>query len=51
MMVLLFFLLLAAVIAAWMGRRKTAMNLFIVNMTLAVVWFLHHVSSKLTIQL
>ncbi|VVC75635.1 hypothetical protein AQUSIP_09250 [Aquicella siphonis] len=51
MMVLLFLILLAAVITAWTGYRQAALNLFTVNMVLAVVWFLHHVSSQLTIQL
>ncbi len=51
MMALIFLLLLLSVILAWAGVRKPALACFVITFVLAVIWFLHHVTSSLAIQL
>jgi uncharacterized membrane protein len=51
MMALIFAVLLAAVLLAWKGARKPAIYTFAATLILSVVWFLHHVTSHLNIDL
>lgn len=51
MMVSLFVLLLVAVLFAWFGFRKIAINVFSVFFILAIATFLHHLTTHLTLQL
>lgn len=51
MMALIFLLLLVAIILAWYKHRRIAIGLFIIALVLAVIWFGHHVTSSLNLQL
>ena len=51
MMSLLFVLFLGAMILALSDREKLSFVAFAVAMALSVVWFLHHATSTLNIQL
>lgn len=51
MLLVLFTILLIAVLAAWIGRRRAACYLISLNLILAWMEFYHHVSSQLTLQL
>ncbi len=51
MTLLIFVFLLLAVIFAWIGKQKPANYLYIITMILAVVWFLHHITTPLSLQL
>jgi len=51
MMVLIFSVLLLAVILAWIGYRKSAQYIFAAIFVVAIIWFNHHMTSQLTIEL
>lgn len=51
MLALFFTLLLIATLYAWRGHRKASIYIFSINFVLSTLWFLHHMTSKLTIQL
>lgn len=51
MMALIFLILLISILLAWMGARKAAIGCFVIMMLLAILWFLHHVTSSLSIQI
>lgn len=51
MMALIFLILLISVILAWVGLRKAAIYCFAISMILAILWFIHHVTSSLGLQL
>lgn len=51
MMTFLFLLDTVAIIIAWLGQHKAGIVLFSVGLVLSVLWFWHHVTSHLQIQL
>ena len=51
MMALLFFILLLATLLAWYGHRSYAQYTYIISLVLSVIWFLHHMTDQLAIQL
>lgn len=51
MLILIFLALLIAVIIAWAGFRQPAIYLFSFTFIAAIIWFHHHLTSALTIQL
>lgn len=51
MMLLLFVLLLAMLVLAVLGKRKTSIWVFAITLALSFAWFWHHVTSHLHIQL
>jgi len=51
MLILVFALLLAAVLAVWRGKRRPAVYLLLVVFLLAGFWFDHHATSQLGLQL
>ncbi len=51
MLIAIFSILLIAVLTAWAGYRKPAIYLFSITFLTAIVWFHHHLTSTLTIQL
>jgi hypothetical protein len=51
MMAVIFFILLLAVLLAWIGRRQISIYIFILSMGLSIIWFLHHITSHLALQL
>lgn len=51
MMVLIFALLLATIATAWLGRRRLTVSLFLVTLTIAALWLLHHATSLLDLRL
>lgn len=51
MMVLLFFVFLITVLFAWTGFRSVARYGFGLTLLLAVIWFGHHITSGLGLQL
>lgn len=50
-MVLILIFLFAAVVFAWIGKRRNALFFFAMTFGMAVVWFLHNVNTNLLIQL
>jgi hypothetical protein len=51
MMALLFIILFIATLLAWYGHRSYAQYTYVISLVLSVIWFLHHVTSSLAIQL
>lgn len=51
MMVLLFFLFALTMLLAWFGKRKAAITLFLINLALCALWFKHHASDHINIEL
>lgn len=51
MMALLFLTMLLAVILAWVGQRCAALYSFIGAFGLQIIWFCHHISTHLVLQL
>jgi positive regulator of sigma E activity len=51
MLLIIFLLLLTAVLSAWLGRRKLAMTCFFVMLTLASIYFYHHLTTHLSLML
>ena len=51
MMALLFLLLTIEIILAWIGYRRTSFWLFIITLILAVIFFGHHITDHLNLQL
>lgn len=51
MMIIIFLILLVATLIAWAGFRKPSIYLFSITFLAAIVWFHHHVTSKLSLQL
>lgn len=51
MMALLFALLLITLCLAWYGKRRWAMSLFALTLILSTIWFGHHLTTHLNIQL
>jgi hypothetical protein len=51
MMVLIFLMALCGVGAAWFGYRSTALYFYVITLLISVGWFLHHVTTRLSIQL
>jgi hypothetical protein len=51
MMVIILAVILAGTILAWRGVRKPAIYSFLTALALSVIWFLHHVTSYLNIDL
>lgn len=51
MIAIIFLGLLLAVIWAWIGARRPAIYSFAVTLLLAVIWFVHHLTTHLNIQL
>jgi len=51
MMTLVFLLLLFAVLAAWLGKRKIAIYIFAIDLIIAVLGFIHHITTTLPLQL
>jgi hypothetical protein len=51
MMTLLFVLFLIVMILVWKNQEKLSFIVFGVAIVLSSLWFLHHASSRLTIQL
>ncbi len=51
MMAFIFLLLLISLLLAWSRRAKPARWLLVASLVVSTIWFLHHVTSHLTIQL
>ncbi|MCF8035084.1 MAG: DUF5993 family protein [Desulfarculaceae bacterium] len=51
MSALLFFMVLGSLALAWFGRRHWSMTLVLAAIALGVVWFGHHVTSAIHIDL
>jgi hypothetical protein len=51
MMVFLFLLLAASASLAWLNHRRMAFYLLLITLVLASIWFSHHVTSHLHINL
>ncbi len=51
MMAFIFIILLLAVLFVWLGNRKAAFNCYILSLIFSIFWFLHHVTSELSLQL
>ena len=51
MMALLFLFLLVIVLVSWAGYRRTAIVLFFIVIILGALWFNHHVTEALNIDL
>jgi len=51
MMTLLFILFGTSMWLGWYGKRKPAIFLFLITITLCAFWFKHHASSQLNIDL
>ncbi len=51
MMAGLFLLFLIIMLMAWFGMRSIAIYLFVITLVLCTVWFLHHATSNLNINL
>ena len=47
----IFLLLSIAICLAWYKHRKIAICLFLVSLVISVIWFGHHLTSSLNIQL
>lgn len=50
-MFLLFCSLSVAFAIAWLGYRRSSIAVFLFSLAFAVVWFLHHVTSHINIDL
>ncbi|MCB2225532.1 MAG: hypothetical protein KQH53_02560 [Desulfarculaceae bacterium] len=51
MSAILFFMALGSMALAWFGRRHLAMTLVLAAIALGTVWFGHHVTSAIRIDL
>lgn len=51
MMVLLFLLFAVTMFLAWKGKRKPAVALFLINIALCALWFKHHATDHINIEL
>lgn len=51
MMAVIFILLLIATVLAWIGFRQAAIVWFALSMLLSIIWFIHHITEHLAIQL
>lgn len=51
MMILIFIILLAATICCWMGNRRVGLQLFVLNLVVSVLWFAHHMTSSIPLEL
>ena len=51
MMALIFLCIFAVIILAWSRKRQPALYLHIITLILAVSWFGHHLTSRLSLNL
>lgn len=51
MMLSIFLIYSLVTLAAWFGFRRAAIFLFIINLILSVIWFQHHVTESIHMQL
>lgn len=51
MLPLIYFLQLIAIILAWYGSRKLAISSFYLSLLLCVLWFFHHMTDVIGLNL
>jgi len=51
MMILIFIMLLAATMSCWLGNRQIGLRLFAINLVVSILWFAHHMTSHLPLEL
>ncbi len=51
MMAVLFLLYVITMVLAWYGRKRESIYLFVITLVLSALWFWHHISDPLNINL
>lgn len=51
MMTLILSVLLLSIIFTWLGKRKFAIQWFVLGFAMSIVWFHHHITSSIGLSL